>query len=243
MLTPRSFLPCASVAVLFCCLAQAQTADRSAAPTGPATTVPAAHTGTYLVNNGELIVAPGLRIPNGNVPWALDVIDGKQVLVPVHHTALTQTTGASATLEGAASHTGLHSSSPVFFIHGSDRTENTGDAGRGTPTGWALLQVTVDRKARTMDRVKFADVSAGTVCAGPVLCTQAEVLPGGWLRLTPRAPLEAGEYALVPVPRAATSLQPLVYDFTINTGSVAPRDAVSPGQNLDSPPMGKRRKY
>lgn len=230
-------------AALLPCVVPAQTADRSAAPPGPATAAPAAHTGTYSVSNGELIVAPGLRIPNGNVPWALDVIDGKQVLVPVHHAALAQSAGAAGTLEGAASHTALHSASPVFFVHSSDRTENTGDAGRGTPTGWALLAAVSTGSSRTIERVKFSDVSAGTVCSGPVVCTLAETLPEGWLRLTPRSPLPAGEYALVPVPRAATSLSPLAYDFTVGADTATPKDAVVPGQNLDAPASGKKKKH
>ncbi len=221
----------------------AQTADRSAAPPPPAIAAPAAHGGTYAVSNGELIVAPGLRIPNGNVPWALDVIEGKQVLVPVHHAALEQPGDAAATLEGASSRTALHSVLPVFFVHTSDRTENTGDSGRGTPTGWALLPARIDGSKRTIEHVKFSDVNAATVCAGPVLCTQAETLPGGWLRITPRAPLEAGEYALLPVARSVTSLSPLVYDFSINTGQAAPKDLVTPGQNLDAPAGGKKKKH
>lgn len=233
---------CTGVAFLACTV-QGQTADRSAAPPAPAIATPSAHTGTYSVTNGELIVAPGLRIPNGNVPWALDVVNGKQVLVPVHHAVPSQAAGNSATLEGAASHTALHSSSPIFFVHSSDRTENAGDAGRGNPTGWALLQARVADGLRTVDRVKFSDVSAGTVCSEQVLCTHAESLPEGWLRITPRAPLEPGEYALVPVPHTVTSLSPLVYDFTVSMEHAAPKDAVSPGQNLDAPTSGKKKKH
>lgn len=241
MLTPRSFLPAiGAAALLLCGTLQGQTADRSAAPPAPATAAPLAHSGTYSVVNGELIVAPGLRIPNGNVPWVLDVIEGKQVLVPGHHAPFGQTTGGSATLQGSAARTAVHSSSPVFFVHTSDRTDNTGDAGRGTPTGWALLQAKVSDNVRTVDRVKFSDVSAGTVCTGAVLCLRAESLPDGWVRMTPRAPLEAGEYALVPVPHSATSQSPLAYDFTVNTGLAAPKDTVSPGQNLDAVKKKKR---
>lgn len=227
---------------LLCCALHAQTADRSASPSSAATSAPAAHSSTYSVVNGELIVAPGLRIPNGNVPWALDTIDGKQVLVPVHHAALSQS-GNTATLDGAAPHTPLHSSTPVFFIHTSDRTENTGDSGRGTPTGWALLSVKADGTTRTMERVKFSDVNASTVCAEPVICTQAEALPGGWLRITPRSPLQPGQYALLPVPRAATSLSPLAYDFAIGTDAAPPKDAVAPGQNLDGAADGKKHHH
>lgn len=224
--------------LLLSCALHAQTADRSATPPTAATNAPAAHSSTYSIVNGELIVAPGLRIPNGNVPWALDGMDGKQVLVPVHHAALSQA-GSGAALAGAAPQTPLHSVTPVFFVHAGDRTENNGDAGRGTPTGWALLPVKVDGSSRTMERVKFSDVNAATVCAEPVICTQAEALPGGWLRLTPRAPLQPGQYALLPVPRAATSLSPLAYDFVVSADGATPKDAVTPGQNLDAAPNRK----
>ena len=188
-------------------------------------------------------MAPGLRIPNGNVPWALDTVAGKQVLVPIHHAELTASgSTAPGTLQGAASHTPLHTTLPEFFIHTSDRTENTGDAGRGTPTGWALLAAQVSGPLRTVTRVKFSDVNAATVCTAPVLCTVAETLPDGWLRITPRDPLPLGEYVLLPVPRTATSQSPLVYDFSVDTDAPAARDAVAAGQNLDAQPTGKKKK-
>jgi hypothetical protein len=209
---------------------RAQTADPAAVPPNPAIATPAARADTYSVQRGELIVAPGLRIPNGNVPWVLDVVDGKQVLVPVHHAAINGTA-----IEGTAPKTPLHSVSPVFFVHTSDRTENTGDSGRGSPTGWALLPITIEGTARTVTRPKFSDVNGATVCAPPVLCTTAESLAEGWLRILPKAPLTPGEYALLPVQRSANTTGNLVvYDFTIDGGGPKAKDEVSPGQNLDS---------
>ncbi|WP_156784966.1 hypothetical protein [Terriglobus roseus] len=213
--------------------AVAQTADRSAAPSSPATTAPAARTGVYSVQNGELVVAPGLRIPNGNVPWALDTVDGKQVLVPIHHTPLAGT-ATNGTLDGPTSHTPLHSSTPAFFVHTSDRTENAGDSGRGTPTGWALLSAPVTDSHRTVARPKFTDVNSATVCTAPVICTTAESLPDGWLRVTPQAPLTPGEYALLPIQKTLTPGNTLAYDFTVDGGQGAARDTVAPGQNLDT---------
>lgn len=233
---------CLPAVLLFSCALSAQTADRSASPASPATAAPPAHSSTYAVVNGELVVAPGLRIPNGNVPWALDTINGRQVLVPVHHSALTPAP-TNAALQGAAPATPLHATEPVFFIHTSDRTENNGDAGRGTPTGWALLPVKVEGGTRTVSRVKFADVNAATVCGEPVICTQAESLPGGWLRMTPRDPLPPGQYALLPVPRTSTSLSPLAYDFVVSADAAAPKDSVAPGQNLDAAADGKKHHH
>ena len=242
----RLFSFTGGTAVLFACLPSlAQTADRSAVPPTPATAAPPAHSGTYSISNGELIVAPGLRIPNGNVPWALDTVGGKQVLVPIHHAELTASgSTAPGTLDGATSHTPLHSTEPAFFIHTSDRTENTGDSGRGTPTGWALLAAQVSGPMRTVARVKFSDVNAATVCTAPVLCTVAESLPDGWLRITPRDPLPLGEYVLLPVPRTATSQSPLVYDFSVDADAPPAKDTVAPGQNLDAQQTtGKKKKH
>jgi hypothetical protein len=98
----RVFGPVALVCVVLVGgAAHAQTADPAAAPPTPATTAPPAHASTYSVQkDGELVVAPGLRIPNGNVPWALDVVDGKQVLVPIHHAALTSSSSSMGVLDG-----------------------------------------------------------------------------------------------------------------------------------------------
>ena len=220
----------------------AQTADRSAAPPSGATAAPPSHTGNYAVQNGQLMVAPGLHIPNGNLPWALDTVEGKQVLVPVHGTLLAgAATSATGTLDGTGSRTPLHTTSPVFFLHTSDRTENTGDSGRGSPTGWALLAVSVSGSARTVDRPRFADVNKATVCAPPVLCTLAESLPDGWLRIATVDPLAPGEYALVPVQKnTPSSGNQLAYDFTVGGNKPAAMDAVSPGQNLDTKRKSKR---
>jgi hypothetical protein len=246
MLMPMRFFPSAFVllsvaATLPGASAAAQTADRSAAPPSSSTTAPPASRDSYSVQNGDLIVAPGLRIPNGNVPWALDSSASKQVLVPIHHSALGTASDSMGTLVGASSHTPLHSGTPYFFIHTSDRTENAGDSGRGSPTGWALVLATPKDGSRTIAQVKFSQVTSATVCTPPVLCTQAETLPDGWLRLTPREPLVAGEYALLPVPRTANAAISVVYDFTVDDGQPAAKDAVSPGQNLDQP-AGKKKK-
>ncbi len=198
-----------------CIAVFAQTADRSASPPSAATSAPAAKPGAYTLQNGELLVAPGLKIPNGNVPWALDTVDSKQVLVPIHHTPL-NAGASSAMLTDTASVSPLHSAMPVFFVHSSDRTENSGDSGRGTPTGWALLPVVEKNGVRTVQPPKFSEVNSATVCAAPVICTTAESLPDGWLRLALKEPLPQGEYALLPVQRAVpTTGNLLAYDFKV----------------------------
>lgn len=217
------------------CAVQAQTADPNATP--PAvTSAPAAKDGTYSVSNGNLTAAPGLQVPNGNLPWALDQTpDGRPALVPVHHSAITEPAGvatappAQHTLSGATARTVVRSPTPVFFVHTNDRTENTGDAGHGNPTGWVLVRAEVTGGSRIVPHVQFSEIAQGTSCAGRSLCLSAETLPDGWARLVPRQPLRPGEYVLMPVQRQPRPGVIVVYDFTSDPGAALASDAVVAG--------------
>lgn len=188
-------------------------------------------------------MASGLRVPNGNLPWALDMADDRPALVPVHHSAITEppsvdadATSLTHTLPGAGARTKLRSARPVFFLHTSDRSENTGDAGRGNPTGWAMVAATVTNGSRTLPHVRFAQIHQGTACAAPLVCLQAETLPDGWLRLSPMADLLPGEYALLPVPRQPKPGLVVLYDFAVDPAAMLPKDAVLPSSGAPAAP-------
>ncbi|WP_419806043.1 hypothetical protein [Terriglobus sp.] len=213
----------------------AQTADPSAVPPS-ASSAPAAKAGTYAVSGGNLTAAPGLQVPNGNLPWALDTTaDGKPALVPVHHSVISEPAGVAIappsehTLHGPHARTIVRSATPVFFVHTNDRTENTGDAGHGNPTGWVLVQAMARAGDRTIPHVQFSEIAQGTSCAGPTLCLSAETLPDGWARLTPRQPLRPGEYVLLPVQRQPKPGVIVVYDFSNDPSAPTARDAVVAG--------------
>ena len=224
------------------CLAAAgangQTADPTATPPS-VSSAPAAKAGTYSVIGGNLTVAPGLQLPNGNLPWALDTtVDGRSALVPVHHSAVTEPSGVvtapptTHTLPGLHARTVERSANPVFFVHTNDRTENTGDAGHGNPTGWVLVQAEVSGGNRTIPHVQFSAIAQGTSCQAPTLCLAAETLPDGWVRLTPRQPLAPGEYVLMPVQRQPKPGVLIVYDFASDPAAPLARDAVVAGMPL-----------
>ena len=213
----------------------AQTADPNATP--PSTSsAPVAKAGTYSVSGGNLTAAPGLQVPNGNLPWALDTTsDGKSALIPVHHSAINEpaavatTPPASHTLEGAHARTAIRSATPTFFVHTNDRTENTGDAGRGNPTGWVLVRAEQANGNRLLPHVQFSQIAQGTSCAAPMLCLDAETLPDGWVRLKPREPLPPADYVLMPVQRQPKPGVLVVYDFVENPSAPLARDAVIAG--------------
>ena len=114
-------------------------------------------------------------------------------------------------------------------MHTNDRTENTGDAGHGNPTGWALELATSGAGGRILPHVRFDQIAQGTACAAPLVCLKAESLPSGWLRLTPNVPLASGEYALVPVPRQSHPGVVVVYDFQVDPAAPLAKDAVHAG--------------
>ena len=222
-------------------LLYAQTADPTATPPSPGS-APAAKAGTYAVAHGDVLAAPGLAVPNGNLPWALDAAaDGKPALVPVHHAAISEPANVadaaptSHVLEGAHGHTVLRSLTPVFYVHTGDRTENTGDTARGNPTGWVLVAAQVSGEKRTIPHVQYSEIAQGTSCAAPMLCLKAETLPDGWVRLTPHAALTPGEYVLVPVQRQPRPGVLVVYDFSDDPNAALAKDAVVAGVPVIAP--------
>ena len=244
---PLRWAMCVGVpACLFFCTAgvRAQTADPNATPPS-SSSAPAAKVGTYAVSGGNLTAAPGLQVPNGNLPWALDTTpDGKPALVPIHHSAITEPASvatappANHTLNGMHARTVVRSATPVFFVHTNDRTENTGDAGHGNPTGWVLVLAEANSGNRVVPHIQFSDIAQGTSCTPPLLCLNAETLPDGWARLTPRDPLQPGDYVLLPVQRQPKPGVLVVYDFTSNPSAALARDAVVAGA---SPAEHRRR--
>lgn len=110
----------------------------------------------------------------------------------------------------------LHVAAPVFYVRlgtrdaadlsGGGFTVDTGGAsGRAVPEGgsadsrYVVEQVDVRRGQRAVESLVLRRLGGGGGQPGVTEMT-AETLPGGmWLKLTPRQPLEFGEYALIEV--------------------------------------------
>lgn len=87
---------------------------------------------------------PGVQITNGSYPWAVDTYEGKQELVPVHHTnvGVNNHKGANVAgslagsffykpkltteIEGAHARVALHSDKPVFYVHLMEDDDSAG---------------------------------------------------------------------------------------------------------------------
>jgi hypothetical protein len=175
---------------------------------------------------------PGVPISNGSYPWAVDTYEGKQELVPIHHTnvGVNNHKGANVAgslagsvfykpkmtteIEGAHARVALHSDKPVFYVHLLENDDDSVSDGVLGP--WALVRARIDKDHRVLSQVNFTQLTGNAKRTASQVDVEIEKLPDGWLKLTPKEPLAPGEYALQPVPRVANTFSVVVFDFTLD---------------------------
>ena len=198
--------------------------------------------------NTAPLAAPGLRVPGGSVPYALDAYAGKPELVPVHHSAvqINNHKGANVAgslagsffykpkltfeVEGAHARTVLHAPTPSFYVHTMD---DPGGDSSDEPV-FAILRAVPDKDRRVFAKVQFTQLTGNAKRSGDgVVETTTERLPGGWLKITPTAPLPTGEYAFSPIEKAQNAFSTVVFDFAIDPAAANATDAVPAQGDVD----------
>jgi hypothetical protein len=186
---------------------------------------------------------PGVHIPNGSIPWAVDIYEGKQQLVPIHHTTVevnnhkgTNVAGSLAgsvfykpkvttEVNGAHARVALHSDKPVFYVHIMD--DPGGDSSDPATPGWAIVRATINKDRRILAQVNFTQLTGNAKRNDSQVDAATEMLGDGWFKIVPKDPLSPGEYALQPVPKAANTFSTVVFDFTIDSRAPNAPDALS----------------
>jgi hypothetical protein len=185
---------------------------------------------------------PGVHIPNGDVPWAVDVYDGKQQIVPIHHTAidLNNHKGANVAgslagsffykpkmtteINGAHARVSLHIGKPIFYVRVMNDPE--GDSSDGF-SYWAIVRATVKNDRRILAKIKFTQLTGNAKRSDSQVEASIEKLGDGWLKITPTTPLSPGEYALQPIPKGQNAFSTVVFDFSIDPKGPNATDALS----------------
>ncbi len=93
--------------------------------------------------------------------------------------------------------------------------------------GWALVHAIVDKDRRLLSTVKFTQLTGNAKRNDTQVEVETEKLPDGWLKITPKTPLPAGEYALEPVMKQENAYSLRVYDFRFDPSAENDPDAVS----------------
>jgi hypothetical protein len=192
----------------------------------------------------SVTVAPGLSIPSGNVPWALDRYEGKLQLVPIHHSTveINNHKGANVAgslagsffykpkmtteLPGLHARTILHDSRPAIYVHMNEDPGSGGETAAGNTATWVVVRASLTKDHRVFAKVQFTQLTGNSKRAEGIVEGTTETLPGGWLKLTPKVALEPGEYAAMPIFKVQNTFSTVVYDFTLDPAGPNVSDVV-----------------
>jgi hypothetical protein len=204
-------------------------------------------------------VAPGLRLPSEGGVYALDTYLAQPELVPLdqingdvnRHTAhnvlraaVNPVSGTKHTIElpGTRSKIQLHAGLPAIYINLDAATEDDDPSKKTVELPWDRFRVVraqVKGDRRIVGAVKTAVFGKVSQEQDTIPAT-AEQLGEGWIKLTPKAPLEPGEYAIAEM-LGKQGMNSYVWDFGVHADAPANLAVIKPAaaevQKSSEPPI------
>jgi len=216
------------------------------------------------------IVAPGLRLPEDGGVVLLDTFQGQPQLSEIQqssgqvnqntkHNILRATinpiAGAKQSIEVAGAHAKIqsHTAQPTFYIsleEGADispeQPQKTAAAQKPSdPLRFRIVRMQVKPDKRIAGNIKISMVGKVSQVEN-LVPTNSELMPGsGWIKLTPKAPLGPGEYAVAEM-LSDEGMNLYVWDFGVNSNAPANAGSWKPDprlvrQQADNPAELKKR--
>ena len=195
-------------------------------------------------------VAPGLRLPPEGGVYALDTYLKEPQLVPLDQTGgevnrhtghnvlrqvMNPVSGAKRTIEiaGPSSKLQVHTALPTIYINIDPSAEeaNTDANAPAAELPWDRLRlVRVEAKGdkRVVGTIKVEHGKSSPL--ENVVPSQAEQLKEGWIKLTPKSPLEPGEYAITEL-LGKEGMNSYVWDFGVHPSGPANLSVIRPDQS------------
>jgi hypothetical protein len=195
-------------------------------------------------------VAPGLRLPPEGGVYALDTYLSSPELLPLDQTSgevnkhtthnilrgVINPVGSSKhtiELPGPSSKVQVHAALPSLYINVDSSAENTEDEkSKGLELPWdrfRIVRAQVKGDKRIVGEIKTA-VYGKTSQQQELIQANTEQLSEGWVKLTPKAPLEAGEYAIVEM-LGKQGINSYVWDFGVHANAPANLAVIKPDQS------------
>ena len=192
-------------------------------------------------------VAPGLRLPPEGGVYALDTYLTEAELVPLDQTggdvnrhtahnvlraAINPISGSKHTIElpGPRSKIQLHASLPAIYINLDAAAEDNDEPSKTTvELPWDRFRVVgaqIKGDRRIVGVVKTAIFGKISQEQEDIAAT-AEQLGEGWIKLTPKAPLDPGEYALAEM-LGKQGMNSYVWDFGVHPDAPANLAVIKP---------------
>ena len=195
-------------------------------------------------------VAPGLRLPPEGGVYALDTYLTSPELLPLDQTsgevnkhtthnilrgALNPIGGSKRTIElpGPSSKVQVHAALPSVYINVDSSAETTEDEkSKGLELPWdrfRIVRAQVKGDKRIVGEIKTA-VYGKSSQQQELIPATAEQLGEGWVKLTPKALLEAGEYAVIEM-LGKQGMNSYVWDFGVHANAPANLAVIKPDQS------------
>ena len=192
-------------------------------------------------------VAPGLRLPEEGGVFALDTYLTEPQLVPLDQTGgeinrhtghnvlrgvINPVGGANHTIEipGARSNLQIHAALPTFYINldaGEDPEVPSKKASAELPWDrFRVVRAQVKGDKRVVGTIKVA-VYGKASQEEQIIPADAEQLGQGWIKITPKAPLQPGEYALAEL-LGKEGMNSYVWDFGVHPDAPANMSVIKP---------------
>jgi hypothetical protein len=150
-------------------------------------------------------------------------------------------------LKGEESPVQMHVNEPVIYLrlgddsgishggtpltvdtHGVGAGAKTDSSGGSADSGYVMVRADVRTDSRVLASFNIATLGSGVRRQEDVVETTSEVLPGGhWMKVTPKHPLDFGEYALMEVV-SEKEVNLGVWDFGVHPVAPENRDVIKP---------------
>src|SRR5438552_5553274 len=203
-------------------------------------------------------VAPGLRLPPEGGVYALDTYLSQPELLPldqiggevnrhtthnVLHGVINPIGGAKHTIElpGPSAKVQVHAASPVLYINVDASAETTEDEKtKGLELPWdrfRIVRAEIKGDKRIVGAIKTA-VYGKSSQEQEVIPATAEQFGEGWIKLTVKAPLQPGEYAIAEL-LGKQGMNSYVWDFGVHPEAPANLAVIKPEQPQTKPPASE----
>jgi hypothetical protein len=195
-------------------------------------------------------VAPGLRLPEDGGVYVLDTYLTEPQLIPldqtggevnrhtghnVLHGVINPVGGSKHTIElpGARSNLQVHAALPTIYVNlnsneGEDQPADNGKkpAAQLPWDRFRIVNAQVKGDKRIVGAIKIA-VYGKASQEEQVVPADAEQLAAGWIKLTPKAPLTPGEYAVAEL-LGKEGMNSFVWDFGMHPDAPANMSVIKP---------------
>lgn len=201
-------------------------------------------------------VAPGLQLPDEGGVVLLDTFESQPQLVEllqsggeinsntkgnIFRAAINPVASAKQSIEvpGVRSKVQSHVPLPSIYVNADRQDQGSGEAKPGEAADlpfdrFKIVRMQVKGDKRIVGDIKIA-VYGKVSQEQKVVATHWEKMTGGWVKVTPQAPLSAGEYAVVEM-LGKDGMNLYVWDFGVNPAAPANPTAWKPDKSASPEP-------